>query len=54
MNTAVHISNISKKLGSREVLKGISFDVYPGDMFGYLLEERRERFVTNDEEEDEK
>ena len=36
MNTSVHISNISKKLGSREVLKGVSFDVYPGDMFGYL------------------
>lgn len=36
MRTAIHIDNIKKKLGSREVLKGISFDVETGDIFGYL------------------
>ncbi|MFP3879872.1 MAG: ABC transporter ATP-binding protein [Dehalococcoidia bacterium] len=36
MTTAIHIDNISKTLGSREVLKGVSFDVQIGDIFGYL------------------
>jgi len=36
MSTAIHIKNISKKLGNREVLKGVTFDVEPGDIFGYL------------------
>ena len=36
MNTAIHLDGVTKKLNGREVLKGISFDVYPGDIFGYL------------------
>ena len=33
---AIHIDNISKKLGNREVLKRVTFDVEAGDIFGYL------------------
>jgi ABC-2 type transport system ATP-binding protein len=36
MGTAIHLEGIRKKLGNREVLKGISFDVAGGDIFGYL------------------
>ena len=36
MTDAIRIVNIKKKLGTREVLKGISFDVHSGDIFGYL------------------
>lgn len=36
MNTAISIENVKKNLGSREVLKGISFKVNIGDIFGYL------------------
>lgn len=36
MSTAIHIDNVRKTLGAREVLKGISFDVETGDIFGYL------------------
>ena len=36
MSTAIHIENIRKTLGNREVLKGITFDVETGDIFGYL------------------
>lgn len=36
MSTAIHIDNVKKRLGAREVLKGVSFDVEAGDIFGYL------------------
>ena len=36
MNPAISIKNVKKTLGNREVLKGISFDVEMGDIFGYL------------------
>jgi len=36
MTSAVHIEGVRKTLGYREVLKGISFDVQVGDIFGYL------------------
>ena len=36
MITAIHIDNVRKTLGNREVLKGVSFDVKSGDIFGYL------------------
>jgi len=36
MNTAINLENIKKTLGNREVLKGISFTVATGDIFGYL------------------
>jgi ABC-2 type transport system ATP-binding protein len=36
MNTAISLENVKKTLGKREVLKGISFTVAKGDIFGYL------------------
>lgn len=36
MNPAISIKNIKKTLGNREILKGISFNVEMGDIFGYL------------------
>lgn len=36
MNSAIIIENVKKTLGSREVLKGISFTVEKRDIFGYL------------------
>ncbi len=36
MNSVISIENIKKTLGSREILKGISFTVGKGDIFGYL------------------
>ena len=36
MNTAISIENVKKSLGNREILKGISFKVNIGDIFGYL------------------
>jgi len=36
MSTAIHIANVKKTLGTREILKGVSFDVETGDIFGYL------------------
>jgi ABC-2 type transport system ATP-binding protein len=36
MNPAISIKDIKKTLGNREILKGISFDVEVGDIFGYL------------------
>lgn len=36
MTKAIRIKGIRKTLGTREVLKGITFDVETGDIFGYL------------------
>lgn len=36
MNTAISLENVKKNLGSREILRGISFSVGVGDIFGYL------------------
>lgn len=36
MDTAINLKNVKKILGNREVLKGISFTVAKGDIFGYL------------------
>jgi ABC-2 type transport system ATP-binding protein len=36
MNSAISIENVKKTLGNREILKGISFNVEMGDIFGYL------------------
>jgi ABC-2 type transport system ATP-binding protein len=36
MSTAIHIDNIRKTIGAREILKGVTFDVETGDIFGYL------------------
>ncbi len=36
MTAAIHLDGIRKRLGAREVLKGVTFDVETGDIFGYL------------------
>ena len=36
MNSAISLENVRKTLGGREALKGISFTVEQGDIFGYL------------------
>jgi ABC-2 type transport system ATP-binding protein len=36
MNTAIKLENVKKSLGKREILKGISFNVPFGSIFGYL------------------
>jgi ABC-2 type transport system ATP-binding protein len=36
MNEAITLEAVSKQLGGREILKGISFAVKQGDIFGYL------------------
>ena len=36
MKPAIRIENIQKSLGNRKVLKGISFSIEMGDIFGYL------------------
>ncbi len=36
MKPAIRLENIKKSLGGREILKGISFSVEKGDIFGYL------------------
>jgi len=36
MNPAISIKDLKKTLGNREILKGISFNVEIGDIFGYL------------------
>jgi len=36
MTSAIWIENVRKKLGDREILKGISFNVEKGDIFGFL------------------
>jgi ABC-2 type transport system ATP-binding protein len=36
LSTAIHIENIRKTLGTREILKGVTLDVETGDIFGYL------------------
>jgi ABC-2 type transport system ATP-binding protein len=36
MAIAINLENVKKTLGNREVLKGISFTVEKGDIFGYL------------------
>ncbi|HSW57925.1 MAG TPA: ATP-binding cassette domain-containing protein, partial [Dehalococcoidales bacterium] len=36
MTAAIILDNVKKSMGSREVLKGISFTVDTGDIFGYL------------------
>jgi ABC-2 type transport system ATP-binding protein len=36
MKSAIRLENIQKSLGNRKILKGISFSVEMGDIFGYL------------------
>jgi len=32
----VQIRNLHKKIGSKNIINGISFDIYPGEVFGFL------------------
>ncbi len=36
MNPIISIRNLKKNYGDKQVLKGISFDVYPGQILGYI------------------
>jgi ABC-2 type transport system ATP-binding protein len=36
MNSAISLEKVSKKFGTREAVKGVSFAVEKGDIFGYL------------------
>ena len=36
MKSAIRLENIEKSLGNHKILKGISFSVETGDIFGYL------------------
>jgi len=36
MSSAISLEKVKKNLGNREILKGISFSVAAGDIFGYL------------------
>jgi ABC-2 type transport system ATP-binding protein len=36
MNPVISIRNLQKNYGSKQVLKGISLDVYPGQVLGYI------------------
>ncbi|AMR30724.1 ABC transporter [Mucilaginibacter sp. PAMC 26640] len=32
----IHISNLTKSYGAKQVLKGLSLDIYPGQVIGYI------------------
>ena len=32
----VQIKNLHKKIGRKTIINGISFDIYPGEVFGFL------------------
>jgi len=36
MDPIISIKNLRKNYGSKEVLKGITFDIYPGQVIGYI------------------
>ena len=36
MNTAIHVQNISKNFGQVQAVRDVSFEVYPGEIFGML------------------
>lgn len=36
MEPALSFRGVRKSLGGREILRGVSFEVFPGDIFGYL------------------
>jgi ABC-2 type transport system ATP-binding protein len=36
MESLVQIKNVKKKIGKKEIIKGLTFDVYPGEVFGFL------------------
>jgi ABC-2 type transport system ATP-binding protein len=36
MESLVQLKNVKKKIGKKEIIKGLTFDVYPGEVFGFL------------------
>ena len=34
--SVLHVEGLSKSFGSRRILSGLTFDVYPGEIFGFL------------------
>jgi ABC-2 type transport system ATP-binding protein len=36
MNEIINLEQVSKKLGSRQILKNVNLAVQQGDIFGYL------------------
>src|SRR2546426_7957091 len=36
MNPSVHVRGLTKSYGSFEAVKGVDFDIYPGEVFGLL------------------
>jgi ABC-2 type transport system ATP-binding protein len=36
MESLVQLRNVKKKIGKKEIIKGLTFDVYPGEVFGFL------------------
>lgn len=36
MNKVLEVKNVKKKLGKREIIKGLTFDVNEGEIFGFL------------------
>ncbi|WP_449537090.1 ABC transporter ATP-binding protein [Ferdinandcohnia sp. Marseille-Q9671] len=36
MEPVLQLKNVKKTIGRKEIIKGISFDVYPGEVFGFL------------------
>src|SRR4029079_12550832 len=36
MNPIITLKNLHKSYGSKQVLKGISLDIYPGQVIGYI------------------
>jgi ABC-2 type transport system ATP-binding protein len=36
MESLVQLKNVKKKIGNKEIIKGLTFDVFPGEVFGFL------------------
>jgi ABC-2 type transport system ATP-binding protein len=36
LESLVQLRNVKKKIGRKEIIKGLSFDVFPGEVFGFL------------------
>ncbi|THE15345.1 ABC transporter ATP-binding protein [Bacillus timonensis] len=36
MQPVLQLKNVKKTIGRKEIIKGITFDVYPGEVFGFL------------------
>jgi ABC-2 type transport system ATP-binding protein len=36
MKSLVQLKNVKKNIGKKEIIKGLTFDVFPGEVFGFL------------------